>query len=97
MRLARPREFDEGAVLEAAMQRFWQTGYSATSTRDLGAVMGLAPASLYNAFGDKRTLFARCLDHYLDANMRARIERFERRCRLAPRSRPSWPKSSSVR
>ena len=39
--------------------------------------MGLGPASLYNAFGDKRALFARCLDHYLDANMRARIKRFE--------------------
>jgi TetR/AcrR family transcriptional repressor of nem operon len=39
--------------------------------------MGLGAASLYNAFGDKRALFARCLDRYLDANMRARIAQLE--------------------
>ena len=60
------------------MRRFWAAGYAATSLRDLGGAMGLGPASVYNAFGDKRTLFTRCLDHYLDANMRARIARVER-------------------
>ena len=40
--------------------------------------MRLGPASVYNAFGDKRTLFTRCLDRYLDANMRARIARVEK-------------------
>ena len=39
---------------------------------------GLGAASLYNAFGDKRTLFTQCLDRYLDANMRARIARVEK-------------------
>lgn len=77
LRLPRPREFDEGVVLEAAMQRFWAAGYAATSVRDLGDAMGLGVASLYNAFGDKRTLFTQCLDRYLDANMRARIARVE--------------------
>ena len=33
----------------------------------------LGPASVYNAFSDKRTLFTQCLDRYLDANMRARM------------------------
>ncbi len=59
------------------MQRFWAAGYAATSVRDLGDAMGLGAASLYNAFGDKRTLFIQCLDRYLDANMRARIARVE--------------------
>jgi TetR/AcrR family transcriptional regulator, transcriptional repressor for nem operon len=59
------------------MQRFWAAGYSATSVRDLGDAMGLGPASVYNAFGDKRALFTQCLDRYLDANMRARIARVE--------------------
>src|ERR1700744_331968 len=76
--LARPREFDESIALEAAMQRFWAAGYAATSVRDLGDAMGLGQASVYNAFGDKRTLFTQCLDRYLDANMRARIARVER-------------------
>lgn len=40
--------------------------------------MGLGQASIYNAFGDKRTLFTQCLDRYLDANMRARIARVEK-------------------
>jgi TetR/AcrR family transcriptional repressor of nem operon len=76
--LARPREFDEGIVLEAAMRRFWAAGYAATSVRDLGEAMGLGQASVYNAFGDKRALFTQCLDRYLDANMRARITRVEK-------------------
>jgi TetR/AcrR family transcriptional regulator, transcriptional repressor for nem operon len=75
--LARPREFDEGTAIEAAMERFWAAGYAATSVRDLGEVMGLGQASVYNAFGDKRTLFTQCLDRYLNANMRARITRLE--------------------
>jgi TetR/AcrR family transcriptional repressor of nem operon len=76
--LPRPREFDESVAIEAAMQRFWAAGYAATSVRDLGDAMGLGPASVYNAFGDKRTLFTQCLDRYLDANMRARIARVEK-------------------
>jgi TetR/AcrR family transcriptional regulator, transcriptional repressor for nem operon len=60
------------------MRCFWAAGYAATSVRDLGDAMGLGAASLYNAFGDKRTLFTQCLDRYLDANMRARITRVEK-------------------
>ncbi|WP_291295722.1 TetR/AcrR family transcriptional regulator [Elioraea sp.] len=76
--MARPRAFDEIAVLDAATDQFWQHGYAGTSVRDLGRSMGLVPASLYNAFGDKHALFTRCLDRYLDRNMRERIARLER-------------------
>ena len=75
--MARPREFDEPAVLDAAMQRFWQYGYEATSVRDLADAMGITGASLYNAYGDKRSLFRRSLDCYLDQSFHERIERFE--------------------
>lgn len=75
--MPRPREFDDTAVLDAATDRFWQHGYAATSMRDLGEAMGLVPASLYNAFGSKHALFARCLDRYLDGTMRERIARLE--------------------
>lgn len=81
--MARPRDFDEATVLDAAIDQFWDHGYAATSVRDLGAVMGLGPASLYNAFGDKPALFSQCLDRYLDKNMRARIARLEQS--LGPR------------
>ena len=75
--MPRPREFDEAVALEAAMRHFWADGFAGTSVRDLGDAMGLGQASVYNAFGDKRSLFAQCLDRYLDANMRARIARVE--------------------
>jgi TetR/AcrR family transcriptional repressor of nem operon len=76
--MARPRSFDEDAALDAATDRFWRHGYAATSVRDLGTAMGLAAPSLYNAFGDKHALFARCLDRYLESSMRERIVRLER-------------------
>src|SRR5258708_2413066 len=75
--MARPRGFDEAAVLDAAMQQFWLHGYEATSVRDLADEMGIAGASLYNAFGDKRTLYERSLNRYLDQTFRERIRRLE--------------------
>ncbi|WP_024513063.1 TetR/AcrR family transcriptional regulator [Bradyrhizobium sp. ARR65] len=63
--MARPREFDEQAVLDAASEVFWANGYEATSTRDLSARTGLTPSSICAAFGDKRRMFRRALDHYL--------------------------------
>ena len=56
--MARPREFDETAALDAAIECFRRRGYEATSVRDLTACMGIGPTSLYNSFGDKRALFA---------------------------------------
>jgi len=81
--MARPREFDETAVLEAAIQCFWSRGYEATSVRDLAEKMGLTGASMYNAFGDKRSLYRRALDHYVEQSFGDRVGRFERN--LAPR------------
>lgn len=75
--MARPREFDEAAVLDAAVHRFWLRGYEATSVRELAASMGITGASLYNAFGDKRTLFQCALAHYVEHSFGAREARFE--------------------
>jgi len=63
--MARPREFDEEAVLDAATERFWLNGYEATSIRDLADETGITSASLYNAFGDKRALYRLLLDRYV--------------------------------
>jgi len=70
--MPRPREFDEEAALEAAMDVFWKRGYQATSVRDLADAMGISAPSLYNVYGDKRTLFARALERYIDHLTRAR-------------------------
>lgn len=75
--MARPREFDERAVLDMAVQCFWSRGYEATSVRDLVERTGVTSASLYNAFGDKRALYLRALDHYVEESIAARIRRCE--------------------
>jgi TetR/AcrR family transcriptional regulator, transcriptional repressor for nem operon len=75
--MPRPREFDETAALEAAIECFWRHGYEATSLRDLTASMGLTAPSLYNAFGDKRQLFSRALEQYLERSTRHRLRRLE--------------------
>lgn len=73
--MARPREFDEAAVLAHATDCFWRRGFEATSVRDLAEKTGLTAASLYNAFGDKRTLYRRTLDRYVENGIADRIER----------------------
>jgi TetR/AcrR family transcriptional regulator, transcriptional repressor for nem operon len=75
--MARPREFDEGKALDAAMDCFWRDGYEGTSVRDLAARMGITGASLYNAFGDKRSLFNEVLQRYAERSTRERIVRLE--------------------
>ena len=75
--MARPREFDEATALEAAIECFWHRGYEATSVRDLADKMGISGPSLYNAYGDKRALFAQALEHYVDHSARALIKRLE--------------------
>src|SRR5216684_1737418 len=75
--MARPREFDDGAALDAAMDCFWRDGYEATSVRGLASRMGITGTSLYNAFGDKRSLFRQVLQRYSERSSSKRISRFE--------------------
>jgi TetR/AcrR family transcriptional repressor of nem operon len=75
--MSRPREFDETTALDTAISCFWHRGYEATSVRDLVDSMGISGPSLYNTFGDKRTLFAAALERYLDHVTRARVKRLE--------------------
>jgi len=75
--MGRPREFDETEVLAAAIDCFWERGYEATSTRELADRMGLTGASLYNAFGDKRSLYRRALNHYVETTFADRVQRLE--------------------
>jgi TetR/AcrR family transcriptional repressor of nem operon len=75
--MGRPREFDEEAVLDAAVQCFWKRGYEATSIRDLIDRTGLTGASLYNAFGDKHSIYRHALDHYVSGSIGKRMQRCE--------------------
>ncbi len=64
MTAGRPKEFDEAAALEVAMQLFWSRGYEATGLADLLKEMGISRQSLYDTFGNKRGLFIRAIEHY---------------------------------
>jgi TetR/AcrR family transcriptional repressor of nem operon len=62
--VARTKEFDPDAVLQRALELFWERGYEATSMAGLVEHLGIARASIYATFGDKRTLYLRALDRY---------------------------------
>ena len=49
------------------MDAFWAKGFEATSMADLCTCTGLHKGSLYQAFGDKHTLFMNALAHYADS------------------------------
>jgi AcrR family transcriptional regulator len=68
--MARPRTFDETAVLEAAAAQFRVHGYADTSTGQLCEAADVRRSSLYNTFTSKDELFVRALEHYA-ATMRA--------------------------
>ncbi|MEU0627847.1 TetR/AcrR family transcriptional regulator [Streptomyces sp. NPDC005989] len=65
--MARPRTFDETAVLDAAAREFRVHGFAETSTEQLCEAAGVRRSSLYNAFISKDELFVRALEHYVGA------------------------------
>ncbi len=62
--MARPRNFDTGAVVEKIRDTFWEKGYEATSMQDLVAATGVRAGSLHAVFGKKEDLFAIAFDAY---------------------------------
>ncbi|MET8976638.1 TetR family transcriptional regulator [Streptomyces sp. NPDC004539] len=66
--MARTKEFDPDAVLQAALELFWRRGYEATSMADLVEHLGIARASIYATFGSKHDLYLKALDRYGELN-----------------------------
>ncbi|TQN28285.1 TetR family transcriptional regulator [Haloactinospora alba] len=64
----RPREFDRGAALRAAMELFWKRGYEGTSLSALTDAMGITRKSLYAAFDSKEALFREAVELYNSAD-----------------------------
>ncbi|MFD9374211.1 TetR/AcrR family transcriptional regulator [Streptomyces sp. NPDC059999] len=62
--MAGKKQFDVNLALDAAMVQFWRFGYADTSLDDLSRTTGLNRSSLYSSFGDKDSLYLRCLDRY---------------------------------
>jgi TetR/AcrR family transcriptional regulator, transcriptional repressor for nem operon len=63
-KIARPKAFNREKALIQALQLFWRKGYMATSLQDLVETLHLSRSSLYDTFGDKRTLFLEALKLY---------------------------------
>lgn len=63
-RRGRPRAYDPQVALARAAEVFWKAGYAGTSLDDLSAATGMNRPSLYAAFGDKRDLYLKTLEHY---------------------------------
>ena len=74
MTIGRPTEFDRTEALEQAMCLFWRNGYEATGLTELTNQLGIGRQSLYNAFGDKHSLFVEAVSHYVSQNSQPLIE-----------------------
>jgi TetR/AcrR family transcriptional regulator, transcriptional repressor for nem operon len=63
--MSRTKEFHPDAVLQKALELFWERGYEATTMADLVGHLGIARASIYATFGDKHNLYVQALDRYV--------------------------------
>jgi AcrR family transcriptional regulator len=73
-RRGRPRAYDETRALARATDAFWRAGYSGTSLEDLSEATAMNRPSLYGAFGDKRRLYRKTLERYVEAGRQAMHE-----------------------
>jgi len=63
-------QFDETAVIAAAVDVFWRNGYAAAAISDLTEATGLSRSSLYQRFHDKDGLFQEALEAYTSRVLR---------------------------
>ncbi len=75
--MGRPREFDTDIAIAQIAEVFWSSGFEATSITDLEDATGLARARLYAAFGTKREMLHRSIDHYLDGPLEMVFQRVD--------------------
>lgn len=60
----RPWSFDREKAVDTAMRLFWRHGYEGVSIGDLTKEIGIAPPSLYAAFGSKAQLYREAVSRY---------------------------------
>lgn len=63
------KQFDPEVALEAAIEVFRAHGYEGASLSELMSAMGIGKKSLYDTFGNKRSLFIKALSSYADRSV----------------------------
>ncbi|UYV16689.1 TetR/AcrR family transcriptional regulator [Porphyrobacter sp. ULC335] len=63
----RPASFERSAAVRTALGMFRERGYEGVSIADLTAAIGVAPPSLYHAFGSKAGLMEEAIAFYEDS------------------------------
>jgi len=71
--MPRPKAFDPAAKLDEAMLLFWSQGFDTTSIPKLEQALKINRFSIYDTFGDKRTLFIKVLERYTDSLVKALV------------------------
>lgn len=73
--MPRTKAFDETTVLQKAMELFWKQGFHATSMQNLVDHLGISRASIYETYGNKKSLYDKAFERYRSQNQR-RIKQF---------------------
>lgn len=76
--MPRDLQFDRESALDLALDQFWSHGFNNTSMRNLAGRLGVSLSSLYNTFGDKRTMFLAALERYDAQILSRRLDHLER-------------------
>lgn len=69
--MARTKSFDQEETLNKILMMFWQKGYHQTSLQDILRAGGISKQSMYDTYGDKRTLFLKVLALYREISTKA--------------------------
>ena len=69
----RPKKFDQTEALEKAMRLFWSKGFDCTGISDLELALGMGRQSIYNTFGDKKSLYLKAFQHYGETYSKAML------------------------
>lgn len=77
--MARTREFDKEAAVDAAIGVFREHGFEGTSTAMLVDAMKIGRQSLYDTFGDKWQLYRSAVERYASAETAAHLAALKNR------------------
>ena len=62
--MPRPRKFDTDETIDQITTLFWAKGFDAVSIKEIAALTGLRPGSLYASFGNKDEIFDLAYERY---------------------------------